>query len=64
MLSRVQCLFHLLVQVKHTQAEIVPKLRVAAHGVRCFFKVLERLEILLLLEESEAKVVKDLGSPL
>ena len=42
---------------------IVPKLSVAAHGVIYFFKVLEHLEILLLLEESEVKVIKDLSSP-
>ena len=64
LLRLIQTLLKLLVQVKHRQAEIVPEFGVASERIGGLFKVLERLQVFLFLEQGEAKVVQDLGSSL
>ena len=49
-LSFIEALFDLLVEVEHTEAKIIPQLRVATKGIRCLFKVAEGLQELFLLE--------------
>ena len=64
LLGLIQTLLKLLVQVDHRQTEIVPEFGIASERIGGLFKVLESLQILLFLEQGEAKVVQDLGSSL
>ena len=64
LLGLIQTLLKLLVQVDHRQPEIVPEFGIASERIGGLFKVLESLQILLFLEQGEAKVVQDLGSSL
>ena len=64
LLGLIQTLLKLLVQVDHRQTEIIPEFGIASERIGGLFKVLESLQILLFLEQGEAKVVQDLGSSL
>ena len=60
----IEALLHLLVNVKHTETEIVPELGVSSEGIGCFLEVSERLHILFLLEEGESEVEKNISGSL
>lgn len=49
MLSLVQSLLDLLVEVKDGEAEVVPELRITAQRIRCLLKVAEGQQVLSVL---------------
>ena len=64
LLGLIQTLLKLLVQVEHRKAEIVPEFGVASERIGGLLKVLKRLQVLLLFEQGETKVVQDLSGSL
>lgn len=62
--SHIQTLLHLLVQMKNRETQIVPQFRVASESIGRFFEIFKGLQILLFFVQSEAEIVKNFSSSL